>query len=203
MDIDTILQEINNIDWSTLHEEIENCEFVPNAFIGFFSDDDAIRNKSFRNFDNSVVVQSTLYDGAFYVVPFLLEALKQNIQSKRDNYELYNLLFEIGNGSGYNDTVTFEIRTEPFVYYVPNNNGIQWSLTKACREAVFTGWNIFFDDLMNIESPNRTEALEILVMFYEHILMQKTVLQHVVNTEKDSDLGKLAYKYLQEVYYPK
>ncbi len=201
MNLDIILNEIKKIDWSTIKNQCGYCTHIPMAFPNLVDLDANIRMHAYWNFDNDVVVQSNLYEGAFYVVPFVIQLLKNNINENRDHEELYDLLFEIGNGFG-KGLVEFEIRTQPFVYYVPKKGGILWTLTEACKEAVFSGWDIYYNDLMNTSSKNRKEALDLIGLFNNHIIIQKTVMQKIVDMEPNSELGMVAKSYLDEVYYP-
>lgn len=203
MKISEIIKAARNVDWGSLEcIEHQPCRNIPDALAGLCSDDPQLRQRAYWKFDNHVVVQSGLYNSAFYVIPFVIQLLKENIKSNRHNRELYDLLFELGNGCGPGD-VEFSIVTEPFTHYIPKNGGIKWSLPEACYNAVFAGWNIYYEDLMNQNSPNRKYALELISSLYRNnIIIRNTVLQQLIDREPDSEIGKLAADEIKEELYP-
>lgn len=191
MEISKIIKTAKKINWKSL----ECCGHRPCmiSLADLLSDNPKVRKRAYWEFDNHVVVQSGLYNSAFYVIPFVLELLKENIKCNRHNREIYDLLFELGNGFGPGE-VEFSIMTEPFTYYVPKEGGIKLGLTEACYNAVFAGWNIYCEDLMNTNSLNRNYAYELIAysLYRYNIVGRNTVLQQLIDREPDSELGKRA-----------
>jgi len=139
MEISEIVKTARNVPWEEVRQVCcESCSGIADYLADLCSDDPQVRHRAYWRFDNHVVVQSGLFSGAFYIVPFIIELLRENIRSNRHNRELYNLLIELGIGRGTGD-VWFSIATEPFIYYLPDRSGTRWSLTEACRNAVFAG----------------------------------------------------------------
>jgi len=168
-----MFNSIENIQWSDLKTANGTAKGVPDAIRGLISENEEIRNASYWKLDNHVVLQSDLYESAFYVLPFLFEIL--NSESKNGKRYVYDLLFEIANG------------------YAPENevctlNGREMELTEACRLLIIGELNVILNEVSDIESEFRTNALELLIAFGDRKADIVPMLLKILENE-DSDFS--------------
>jgi hypothetical protein len=166
--------------------------------LGLLDRDIEVRKKNYWKIDNVVVVQGGLYEGAFFLVPFLLEMLRVNATAKE---EIYNLLFEIANGvSRPESQIRYSIQETPFVFYLPRPSaGIFEPLCCACRGAVLRGLPLFMRDLENGNLPEKRKALDLLTSFIEHKYLVRTFLKNLAEKETDSDFSQQLLATLSEL----
>jgi hypothetical protein len=98
-----MLEELDLIDWESLQTAHGNASHVPQALRGLMSQDTAVQEAAYWKLDNHVVLQSDLYESAFWVIPFLVEILKTGQSHVR--HRTLDLLFEIANGYAAPETV--------------------------------------------------------------------------------------------------
>src|SRR5437016_721090 len=92
-----ILKEgISLVPWHSLASQASNCSKVPDSLFGLLEQNPEPRKRAYWGIDNVVVVQGGLYEGAFFVTPFLIEMIRVGAAGA---VEIYDLLFEIANGS--------------------------------------------------------------------------------------------------------
>lgn len=196
-----VLEEAGKIDWSRLCSGWGGCDDVLRGLAHITDPDPQVQQEAYWCLDNHVVVQRTLYEGAFYVIPFVLEWLRQTDARQTEREELYDLLIEIAGGYGSPlDTVEFEVVTHPFVYYLPKRGGRLRSLNQACREAVMAGWERYRADALNTAVPGflRCDALTVMDMASEGSVAAQTVMQEIADKEPDSEAGQFARECLSE-----
>jgi hypothetical protein len=124
---------------------------LPAALEGLLSPDPTTREKSYWSLDNNVVLQADLHEAAYFVIPFLLEALRIRVPFGRDR--IYDLLFEIGNGYAPDDVTCTTL------------DGNIVPLRLACHSAVRSGREIFQRDLEDTDPIIRSRAAELLESF--------------------------------------
>lgn len=114
--------------------------------------------------------------------------------------EIYDLLYEIGNGSSeFDKMVKYKTESFLFEYYIPYENGVSLPLEIACRNSVLKGWNIYADEILNEKSLFRKNALELMFSFIEYKVMQKEVLEKLFEKEKHTEFYKVAKEYYDEI----
>ena len=161
----TAVRVIDTIDWSTIACLMGDCRHVPAAIEALKSPDSQVRHAGVNKLDNHVVVQGGLFEGAFYIVPFLIDALR--VPECPGRLEIYDLLFEIANGgSGFDNCVTFRVEREPFVYFRPDPRGDRVFLELACRFAVARFIPEILDDVEEAEFSR--PWTDLLGSFREH-----------------------------------
>lgn len=184
MENNFIFKILNKIPWDDLKALDGTCSHIPEALKGITSETKEISNKSYWKIDNHVVVQGGLFEGAFYLVPFLIALLKDENIIERSR--VYDLLFEIGNGSAEPENfVIFKPVFESFLYYLPDTLGIKCPLQIACRNAVLCGIQTYLNEITDQKSINREKALELFCMFQEHQYYIVSSLSQLINKEKD------------------
>jgi len=149
-----MFETLESIPWDQLKQAHGGAHHVPEALRGLMSKSMDTCNTSYWKLDNHVVVQSDLYESAFYVVPFLLEILNSPECVRRDL--VYNLLYEIGNGYA------------PTTILCQDDTGSFLSLQEACRERVAGGIEIYLKEVEELNSEARTNALELLASLKEY-----------------------------------
>lgn len=114
---------LHTIPWSDLRMIMDLPAIqVPIALRGLISPDQQVRYKAYWKLDNYIVVQSSLYEAAWYAIPFLLEIIGDS--QNRGRREAYDLLYEIGTGCSQEENTL----------YLPSGEVV--SLHSACRSAV-------------------------------------------------------------------
>src|SRR5438128_80126 len=89
-------EDLRAIPWSQKSVASGKADHVPEALAGMVSPDERLRERSYWRLDNEVVLQSDLYDAAYFVIPFLIQYLLERVPHGRDR--VYDLLIEIGRG---------------------------------------------------------------------------------------------------------
>lgn len=174
-----MFEKLNDVDWENLKQAHGNARHVPEAIKGLVSNDPEIREASYWKLDNYVVLQSDLYEAAFYIIPFLVEILKSDILFGR-NY-VYDLLFEIANGYASEDLLCVYGNKE-----VP--------LKDACRNAIANEIELYLFEVRNSSSKFRLDALGLLISLdeYEEKIIPELaeILKHEDSSEFEVELRK-------------
>jgi hypothetical protein len=147
-EMDSLPMAIAKVPWKEKKVAYGKADKVPDALVGLLSDDEAIRKRSYWGLDNVVVLQSDLYEAAYFVVPFLIRMLRERVPHGRDL--VYNLLYEIANG---HTLPTVKCRTM---------EGDEIGLRDACLREVNKGTAIFTRDLSDENPLIRSKAAELL-----------------------------------------
>lgn len=183
-----IFKIINAFPWSKIKANYGYCENIEEALAGIISEDATIREKSYWKLDNHVVVQANLSEGAFFVVPFVIELFKSNEIDDGNKYELFNLLFEIANGVS-SELISYNINLDDgFEYYIKGTDYKDENLRIACRNKVLKHFHFFMMDLFNVSSGTRKYSLELLSSFIEHHSIIKYELKALLKSEKDKEI---------------
>jgi hypothetical protein len=142
-----MFDRIDDVQWAALEQAHGTAEHIPLALRGLMSSDVEIRNSSYWKLDNHVVLQSDLYQAAYFIIPFLLEILRSCEEEIKTC--AYNLLHEIANGYAPD-----EVRCM--------HRGGEVSLVGACRAAIMEGCDLFLEDSLNSSSINADQAANLL-----------------------------------------
>jgi len=124
---------IQSVPWSEKKCLIGSAKHVPAALRELLSEDLEAIERAYWKLDNYIVVQSDLFEAAYFVTPILLQILREGILLGR--LHVYGLLFEICNGHGPDGEtlMTFE--------------GEEVLLRVACRREIRKGIDLFEADL--------------------------------------------------------
>ncbi|QUJ67382.1 hypothetical protein KDD30_15305 [Photobacterium sp. GJ3] len=179
-----MFESIGSVDWKKLEQAHGDASHVPKAIEQLISEDEEKREKAYWKLDNHVVLQSDLYEAAFYVIPFLLEILRSNISVGREH--VYALLAEIANGYASEEVTVFI-------------NGNRVPLSNACRNMVLEHVDIYLDEVQNQASRYRDSALDLLMSLSEKSAEIKTTLNSVLASEQDQEIRALVNEVLEEL----
>jgi hypothetical protein len=165
---DELARRLRAEPWDRLQEADGDARTVPDALLALAgaTDPDEIRRAYWR-LDNHIVVQGSVYEAAYHVLPYLFELLADRDRPSR--IALYDLLVEIAAGQPANASAT-----------VVTGNGSQLDLGEACRARIRDdGMHMVVDDLVadGTDPAVRDRALHVLV---------------AVETEPDKLAGVLA-----------
>jgi hypothetical protein len=145
------LQGLSQITWNEKSVASGKAIHVPQALAGLISPDEKVRNRSYWQLDNEVVLQSDLYEAAYFVIPFLIEFLnEENIHGRE---RIYDLLYEIAQG---NAPLTVLCRTK---------EGDEIPLKDACTREIVKGFTTFLRDAKEANpliSKKAKELMEVL-----------------------------------------
>ncbi len=148
------LEDLDSVPWGELKQAHGTSGHVPDAILGLVSEDAQRRREAYWKLDNYVVLQSDLYEAAYYVIPFLLQILENPSTLNRREY-VYDLLIEIANGGA------------PELFTVIHSNA-EWPLALACRDRVAAGAALFVSDAAGGASKIRERALGLLMSLREY-----------------------------------
>jgi len=144
---DELLRRIAAVDWGNRRTSYGNASNVPDALANLTSQRADARDRAYWSIDNYVVVQSDLYEAAYDVAPLLVELLRERPEYGAE--EIYDLLFEIANGHGVDDTRILV-------------DGHNIPLRAACRKAIRAGEPLFLADLDHPNERVRATARDLL-----------------------------------------
>jgi len=142
---------IRSVRWDEMRSLNGSAEHVPAALRDLLSDNLDVINRAYWKLDNHVVVQADLFEAAYYVIPILLQMLREGIDTGR--IRVYDLLFEICNGHGQCGEM------------LKTAHGEELLLRVACRQEIRRGIELFEADLHNQDeefSRNARDLLECL-----------------------------------------
>jgi len=141
-----MFDNIDGVNWRQLRQAHGSAEHVPSAIKNLTSADAKTRETAYWQLDNHVVLQSGLYEAAFYVIPFLVEILEGD--SEGCDYA-YDLLFEIANGCAAQEIKCFYGDEE-------------LELGEACRAVISEFVPIYLQEVTDVNSMYREQALSLL-----------------------------------------
>ena len=149
-------ESISCVPWNDIKVASGTAEQVPDALIGLLSPDEETQNRSYWRLDNEVVLQSDLYEAAYYVIPILVQMLADKVPHGRER--IYDLLYEIANGYA---PATSSCRTR---------DGKLVTLREACAEEPNDGLNIFRQDADDADPRITAKARELVALLGETVL---------------------------------
>jgi len=143
--------DVSTVAWSEKSVASGKAVNVPQALVGLLSPDGKVRNRSYWQLDNEIVLQSDLYEAAYFVIPFLVRSLSEKAVYGRDC--IYDLLYEIAQGDS------------PATVVCQTNDGDLVPLKEACARELNKGLSVFVRDSAdgnNVISAKAKELLELL-----------------------------------------
>ncbi len=138
---------ISSVPWNDIKVASGSAERVPEALMGLLSPDEETRDRSYWRLDNEVVLQSDLYEAAYYIIPILVRMLGDKVAGRA---RIYDLLYEIGNGYAPPTTLC---RT---------HEGYLMPLRFACYLELAKGSSVFVRDTTDRDHSIAIKATELL-----------------------------------------
>jgi hypothetical protein len=148
---------LDDIPWEKLRQSNGTSENVPIAISRLTATEEHVRTKAYWNLENSVVLQSQLYEAAPYVVPFMADLIER--REYPGNLLAYKLLYEIANG-WTRDDVTSE-------YWLTAGPKRRMPLTQASRLVVLSYTDLYERDARQ-DQRTRHPAIELLHRMSEY-----------------------------------
>lgn len=147
------LKQLNEVNWSSLYTAHGTAEHIPialNALASAHNADQLL--DAYWKLDNYIVLQGTLYESAYFAVPYILQILFSS-QWSQLRVAAYDLLIEIARGV-----------PDPGLVWnpppdTPNN------LREACREVIASSLTAFEPDLYSDDTTVRCRALDLITSF--------------------------------------
>jgi hypothetical protein len=134
-------ENLRAIPWSQMSVASGKADHVPQALAGLVSPDERLRDRSYWQLDNEIVLQSDLYDAAYFVIPFLIQYLRERVPHGRDR--IYDLLIEIGRGFA------------PPTILCRTTEGDSVPVRDACVREILKGFGVFLRDTADPRRPRR------------------------------------------------
>jgi hypothetical protein len=141
-------EHLHAIPWSQKSVASGKADHVPDALAGLVSPDERLRERAYWQLDNEVVLQSDLYEAAYYVIPFLIQYLVERVPHGRDR--IYDLLIEIGHGFA------------PPTSLCLTKEGDSVPLQDACGRELLKGFRVFLRDAAEQEPRISATARELV-----------------------------------------
>ncbi len=186
------------IRWDTICSVTGDCTNIPHALSLLQSDDPVTRKSAYWMLDNHVIVQGGLFEGAFYVVPFLLQVC--NCKSANGRNEAMTLLFEIASGaSTFESQVRFATIGSPYRHYTPDPNAIGIPLAIAVRLAVACGLPTVANNMASENEVERKNARELLALFPEYASGISELLRPIAEKSSNQQTSKEIYGLIDEL----
>lgn len=181
--MDLVSAIASTIRWDTIHSITGDCSNVPRALSLLQSEDPGTRKSAYWMLDNHVVVQGGLYEGAFYVVPFLIQLCSS--ESPNGRSEAMTLLFEIAAGaSTFERQVRYATIGNPYLHYAPDPNAVGIPLAIAVRLAIACGLPAVAIHMASENEVERKKTQEVLSLFPEYVSELSELLRPIA--EKSS-----------------
>ena len=191
MRIEQILKNASSLPWVNIDSITGHCEQVPSALQDLFVEQGPKQDQAYWKLDNVLVVQGGLFEGAFYITPFLIAGLQATEFNEREL--IYDLLFEIANGAASIDKyVKYKIVNGDFRYYIPDTDAESVPLSVACRSAVLQGFYRYLNEMERMSTKNKLNMLELISSFIEHPFLIKTTLEKLIaSTEYNTIVNRI------------
>jgi hypothetical protein len=190
---------LNEVPWRTVGSQQGKCEHVPDAIEALLSPDAGLRKAGYWRLDNCLVVQGGLFDGAFYVVPFLLQICRS--EDLNGKVESLDLLIEIASGAAsYDKTIGFRAITHPFRHYVPSPDEPRIPLAVACRYAIAAEFDALLDCTVSQDDVVRKKMHELVLRFPEYAYASAEVLRDIAASHAvDSEIRNALHRTINEL----
>lgn len=161
------LAQLDEVDWRSLHTAHGTAEHIPVALRALANAQTAGQLfDAYWRLDNYLVLQGTLYESAYFAVPYILDVLLSS-QRPRLRVAAYDLLIEIARGV-----------PNPGRPWTPPPNAPE-DLREACRELITSGLAACVPDLFSGDGMVRRRALDLLTSFDDSDGNLRTVLAKV------------------------
>lgn len=202
MEKEDIVKIINSYPWRYVNGQMRKCDNLNVYLIGLLSSNEIEQDESYWQLDNNIVVQSGLYDGAFYVIPFLVAFLKMDFQFNAN--KVFDLLFEISKGET-DELICYSVKREGVDYFFPaseehNTESITISLSIACRNEVLKNFSVYLEEFKTNRLQSRELALDLMCSFEEHQYFVVTSIRKVCDELQDNHVSEMAESMIKEYY---
>jgi len=155
------LKELSAIPWNQKSVASGKAATVPQALAGLVSPDDTVRNRSYWQLDNEVVLQSDLYEAAYFAIPFLIQFLSEKVAHGRDR--IHGLLYEIAHGEA------------PSTIVCRTTEGKELPLKEACARELEKGMSVFLSDTSDPNPLIREKAKDLIEVLTSNAAGNSTV----------------------------
>jgi hypothetical protein len=151
---------LSHVRWNELSVASGAANEVPQALMGLLSPDEETQRRSYWQLDNEVVLQSDLYEAAYFVIPVLVQMLVDRVAHGRER--IYDLLYEIANGYA-----PPEIECQTF-------DGRAIPLKNACVEELKRGLSVFDRDTVDEDTLVKTKAKELVQLLVKDVPIEES-----------------------------
>lgn len=148
-----MLEGLTTINWDELQGSYGSAKRIPDAMNQLCFGRKETKMDAASILEGIAVNQGTLYEPAYYLIPFLQEVLQ--IQDPEVKMLVYDLLYEMSNRSAFDGGRKVEV------------DGESIPLKQACRQRVIEGRSFYYPDLASDDSRVRLDVFELLVAFTE------------------------------------
>lgn len=148
-----MFKSIQGIDWKHIKTASGYADHVPKAIEELISGSEEEQIKAYWKLDNYIVLQSDLYEAAYYTLLVLVEVLESNNRCGR--HYIYQLLFEICNGYATDDSV------------ITTLEGTVVTLQEACLDLIKSKMLIYKTDISDSDTKVSKSATDLVMCLEE------------------------------------
>ena len=185
--MDKIIESLLNVSWENIQGVEGNCSFLREKI-----EDEKLDAESFWNFEFELYTQRELFEGSFYILPFLFKILENAELSNAKS--AYNSIYEIlSSVSTKNKNVCYSSIAEPFEYYIPAKQGTALPLVVACRNYISSRFIFLLKQVELVDLSILADVLDIIISFleYDHLVVTSLIELHsLANSEERKELIK-------------
>jgi hypothetical protein len=194
----SMVERVNEIDWSSLEHAYGSAEDVPHLLIDLQSDDSDVRKSAYDELFGNIWHQGTIYSATAYAVPFLFELL--DCPATQDKEWLIALLASIASGKGY-----YQVHQPIFERWNSKADKPEKQLkqeaadVQAVREAISPRFETLLEQITNKESEIRLAVAEATLCYPEHSEKSLLKLREALEVETDEDVMEAIKKSINQL----
>lgn len=198
LQVKQITSALQTIRWQDISALLGDCSAIPEAILDLGSSDPLRRSQAYWKLDNHVVVQGGLFEGAFYVVPFVVEVAISASENCRA--ESLNLLLELASGAAsFHEKIGFQTTCDPFLYYTPDSRFPEVPLCIATRLAVGQGLANLAPILIYASADDRALARELFLLFPEYAYASSEMIYELLLNDVDEAVKRENLQLINEL----
>ena len=186
--LEKVLDDLDSVPWVDLVQAHGSAEDVPAAIRGLAAAEPGEVERYYWRLDNVVVLQGSVYEAAFYVIPYLLAIIDSGLPSE-NRAAAYDLLVEIARGTSADPDST-----------VMTGSGQAKPLLDASVERIRAGRRRSEEDLKHGDPLVRRKALDLLtsVRLVDDPERLRTVLR-AIDLDDDPELAERVQQELADL----
>lgn len=196
---DEFFESVDKFDWTSVRSQVRDCADVPQALRLLIDEKEDNRERGYWLLDNYVVVQGSLYEGAFYIMPFLHRLLQVEEFFKADRLIL--VMDELTRGNGGLEYVCYrEITENGFSFFKPDEKGKKLPLSVACRNYSLTKFDTYIEEIKTNRRLARQQALDLVCGFEEHQYLTVHSLRNIYKQSGEESLKQQIEKNIWDYF---
>lgn len=178
MTIETISQAMSAVPWDALTWSYKSCslEKLRTMFTNMFQADSDQRYTAAQILENHCAVQGSLSEAAFYLIPFIHQGMLCHLDQPESPLGFFTSLASSLSPSS-STRVRFKTHHEPFLHFIPDEQGMELFLDHACQTALAAIIPTVVDQFARLNEKAQIEAIEFLTSNPHHAFTAQCLLE--------------------------